>query len=119
MIYSAAATVAFAEGVNVYPEILIPQVFSEREIDNIRIIIMQTAKEVFDSAGYSIPYYIGTMIDNPRACMRADFIIKKGVDLLCLDVDRLTENIFGCSQRELNRIFVSLLYFIIFYYILL
>ena len=45
------------EGINVYPEILIPQLFTEREIDFIRPVITLTADKVFHDTGkYSFIY---------------------------------------------------------------
>ena len=44
----------FSEGINVYPEILIPQIFTEREIDYIRPVIVLAAEKVFHDTGNDI-----------------------------------------------------------------
>jgi hypothetical protein len=47
--YLGAAIVAFAEGVTVHPEIILPSVFTEREIQYIKPIIESTAFSLFNT----------------------------------------------------------------------
>lgn len=102
-----AAIVAFAEGITVYPEILLPSLFTEREIDLIKPVIESAAHDVFSEAGFVMGYRVGTMIDTPRACMRADIISKRGMDMLCFDLGNLTTHTFGTSHQNMQRFLVS------------
>lgn len=102
-----AAIVAFAEGITVYPEILLPSIFTEREIDLIKPVIEAAAQDVFAEAGFVMGYRIGTMIDTPRACMRADIIGKRGMDMLCFDLGSLTKHTYGTSHQNMQRFLVS------------
>jgi pyruvate,orthophosphate dikinase len=106
--YLGAAIVAFAEGVTVHPEIILPSVFTEREIQYIKPIIESTASSVFSEAGFNLSYRVGCIIDSPRACMRADFISKTGMDFLFFDFHYLTQLSFGCSKTEMDQFIVSI-----------
>ncbi len=51
MYLSGAAVVAFNEGISIHPEIVIPSLFTEREVDYIKPVIDATASAVFTEAG--------------------------------------------------------------------
>ena len=91
-----------------YPELVIPAMFTEREVDAIKPSIENAAKAVFSECGFSISYRIGCLLDNPRACLRADAIAKRNVEFLCFDLNSLTEHTYGVSKSDMSRYIVSI-----------
>ncbi|GAH78508.1 unnamed protein product, partial [marine sediment metagenome] len=57
------------EGRKVYPEIMIPLVFHEKELRILRRQTIEVIKEVEREKGVDFKYKIGTMIELPRACL--------------------------------------------------
>lgn len=90
-------------------DIMIPSIFSEREIDRVKPIIENVAAAIFKEAGFSTSYSIGCMLDTPRACMRADMVAKRGVDIMCFDLNALTQHTFGCSKTDMDRVAVRII----------
>jgi pyruvate,orthophosphate dikinase len=95
----AAALVA-KEGVAVFPEIMIPLVMVQAELQRLRAL---TAKAM-DAAlgGAAIPYTIGTMIELPRACVVADRIAEHA-DFFSFGTNDLTQTTFGLSRDDAGR----------------
>ncbi len=48
---SEAAVIASTEGISIHPEIVIPSLFTEREVDFIKPVIDAAASAVFTEAG--------------------------------------------------------------------
>ncbi|MCB1032451.1 MAG: hypothetical protein KDD47_01290, partial [Acidobacteria bacterium] len=67
-IFEAAVEVA-ADGVKVMPEVMIPLVAFESELEHQRRVVVETAEAVFAETGRRVDYLVGTMIELPRACL--------------------------------------------------
>src|SRR5207253_7591720 len=76
-IFEAAAQVS-KKGVKVIPEVMIPLVGDVKELANQKAIVARVAEEVLAKAGVkNFKYYIGTMIEIPRAALTADSVAKE------------------------------------------
>jgi pyruvate,orthophosphate dikinase len=96
----AAATVARA-GVKVQPEIMIPIVGMESEIEAMRALVVKAwAAARAELGGAEVPYTIGTMIELPRACVQADRIAKHA-DFFSFGTNDLTQTTFGFSRDDI------------------
>jgi pyruvate,orthophosphate dikinase len=100
-IFEAAVNVA-REGVTVCPEIMVPLVATAEELKRQRSIIDQVAEEVFDHAGLSVSYLVGTMIELPRAALTADDIAQ-GAQFFSFGTNDLTQTTFGLSRDDAGR----------------
>ncbi|MDP7169360.1 MAG: pyruvate, phosphate dikinase, partial [Nitrospinota bacterium] len=58
-------------GVSAFPEIMVPLTAGEAEWEFNRNLVAETAKKVMAEQGVEIRYLVGTMIEIPRACLRA------------------------------------------------
>jgi pyruvate, orthophosphate dikinase len=58
-------------GKPVAPEIMVPLIATKKEFDILKAIIDRIGREVMEGAGVSVPYLVGTMIELPRAALRA------------------------------------------------
>lgn len=100
-ILEAAIEVAQA-GIKVIPEIMVPLVSTDRELEHQRLIIEETSNQVFRETGVSIRFTIGTMIELPRAAMTADEIAKYA-DFFSFGTNDLTQTTFGISRDDSGK----------------
>jgi len=103
-----AACALKAEGVNVIPEIMIPLVGMEGELEQVRSLVVQTAEQVMGESGVSLEYTVGTTIELPRACIVADAIAEHA-DFLSFGTNDLTQTTFGLSRDDASRFLPSYL----------
>jgi pyruvate,orthophosphate dikinase len=97
-IIEAALEVA-AEGVEVLPEIMVPLVGHEDELDNQRAIVDATAREVFAEQDRKVEYLVGTMIELPRACLTAGDIAARA-EFFSFGTNDLTQTTLGLSRDD-------------------
>ncbi len=86
-------------GIKVIPEIEIPLVGHELELENLRAIVEETAEKVLEEEGIKVDYFIGTMIELPRACLTAEDIAKHA-DFFSFGTNDLTQTTFGFSRDD-------------------
>ena len=91
-----------AEGYNPKPEIMVPLVGTEKELEAQQEVIREAAKELFNEKGDSIEYKLGTMIEIPRAALTADKIAKHA-DYFSFGTNDLTQMTFGYSRDDVAR----------------
>jgi pyruvate,orthophosphate dikinase len=101
-----AAANCFQENIRVEPEIILPQLFTESEIDVLQVIVTRVTDSVFAEVGFVFPVKLGCVIGSPRACLRIAAIQEKHLDSVCVDLCRLTELTFGTSKAEFKRFVV-------------
>jgi pyruvate,orthophosphate dikinase len=101
-IFEGAIVAAKKTGVPVVPEIMIPLVAYRREFDLVRDVIAATAAAVAQEAGAKIDYEIGTMIELPRAALRADEIAagQEGAAFFSFGTNDLTQTCLGLSRDD-------------------
>jgi pyruvate,orthophosphate dikinase len=97
-----AALACSAEGIDVFPEIMIPLVGDVNELHLQRDVVVSTANELFAKAGREIPYSVGTMIELPRACLTADEIASEA-EFFSFGTNDLTQTAFGMSRDDSGR----------------
>jgi len=97
-----AACIVKKEGVNVFPEIMIPLVGKVAELEHQRALVVDEAKQVFQEQGIEVPYMVGTMIEIPRAALTAGAIA--GVaEFFSFGTNDLTQTTFGYSRDDAGR----------------
>ncbi len=94
-----AAVAVAADGVAVQPEIMIPFVSVETELDRLRAIVTEVVDGVLAAAGVELPYLVGTMIELPRACLVADRIAAHA-DFFSFGTNDLTQTTYGFSRDD-------------------
>ncbi|MDR2534680.1 MAG: pyruvate, phosphate dikinase [Treponema sp.] len=83
----------------VVPEIMIPIVCDEKELSLLRPRTEKILKKVFQEAGVDIPVKIGTMIEVPRAALRADKVAQYA-DFFSFGTNDLTQMTFAFSRDD-------------------
>ncbi len=90
------------EGVDVQPEIMIPLVISKTELDRMKVIVDDVAKSVFDTENVIVPFLFGTMIELPRAALRAHELATTA-EFFSFGTNDLTQATMGLSRDDAGR----------------
>ncbi len=98
-IFEAAVEAARETGAPVVPEIMVPLVGLKSELDYVKACIDAVAKEVIGESGVEIEYLVGTMIELPRAALRAH-VIAESADFFSFGTNDLTQTTFGISRDD-------------------
>lgn len=101
-IFEAAVAAAKETGAPVVPEIMVPLVGLRSELDYVRACIDRVAACVAEETGIKIDYLTGTMIELPRAALRAH-IIAEAAEFFSFGTNDLTQTTFGISRDDAAR----------------
>jgi len=93
-----------ANGIKAMPEIMHPLVGTQKELNFLRELTLQTIEEVKKEKGWQkrIEIPIGTMIEVPRAAVTADQIAHHA-DFFSFGTNDLTQLTFGYSRDDVNN----------------
>jgi pyruvate,orthophosphate dikinase len=80
-------------------EIMHPLVAKKEEMDFLRELTDRTAKAVIAEQGVDAPYLVGTMIELPRAALRADELAQSA-EFFSFGTNDLTQTTFGISRDD-------------------
>jgi len=101
-IFEAVVQVA-KKGVKVIPEVMIPLVGFEKELELQKEIVDRVAKEVLAAAGMkNLKYLVGTMIEVPRGAVTADEIARQA-DFFSFGTNDLTQTTLGMSRDDYTK----------------
>jgi len=86
----------------VLPEIMIPLVSTAAEIRILRNLVQKIASKIQKKNSIKIKYSVGTMIELPRAALRAKDIAKYA-DFFSFGTNDLTQTTFGISRDDAGK----------------
>ncbi len=98
-IFEAAIEAGRKTGKLVEPEIMVPLVSLVKELDFVKARIDAVAEEVMRESGARVKYIVGTMIELPRACIRAG-VIAETSEFFSFGTNDLTQTTFGISRDD-------------------
>ena len=98
-IIQAAVEITKKTGENVIPEIMIPLAMSKAELEILKQVIDDEAKQVTEESGVDIEYLVGTMIELPRAALKADELAEIA-EFFSFGTNDLTQTTFGISRDD-------------------
>ena len=101
-IFEAALDVADKSGAAPIPEVMIPLVATKRELDLMKAVVDAAAQAVFAERGKTIDYLVGTMIELPRAALKAGEIAETG-EFFSFGTNDLTQTTLGVSRDDAAR----------------
>jgi len=87
---------------SVHPEIMIPLVSTETEIKIMKDLVIRVANQVQKDNKIKIDYLVGTMIELPRAAIKAKDIAKHA-DFFSFGTNDLTQTTFGISRDDSGK----------------
>ena len=85
-----------------FPEIMIPLVSTEAEIKIMKELVIRTASQVQQENKLKIEFLVGTMIELPRAAIKAKEIAKHA-EFFSFGTNDLTQTTFGISRDDSGK----------------
>ncbi len=104
-IFEAAIAVK-KEGLEVFPEIMIPLVGHVNELKIARMQLEAVARDVMQKEKFTVDYKFGTMIEIPRACVTANEIAEHA-EFFSFGTNDLTQMTFGYSRDDAEGKFLQ------------
>ncbi|WGI20861.1 putative PEP-binding protein [Amylibacter sp. IMCC11727] len=101
-IFEAAAHVQEAHGTPIKPEIMIPLVSANKEVEIVKSRVDAVASEVQIATGQRLEYSVGVMVETPRAALKAGHIAQFS-EFLSFGTNDLTQMTYGLSRDDAGR----------------
>jgi pyruvate,orthophosphate dikinase len=101
-IFEAVVDVTRRLGLKVKPEVMIPLVAFEKELEILEPLVRRIANEVLSEHGVEVAYQVGTMIEVPRAALLADDIAKHA-EFFSFGTNDLTQMTLGFSRDDAGK----------------
>ncbi|WP_333794238.1 pyruvate, phosphate dikinase [Hyphomicrobium sp.] len=101
-IFEAAIEAGKRIGARIEPEVMLPLVAYRREFDILARVIRSVAETVEKETGERLTYKLGTMVELPRACLKAGELTEgeSGADFLSFGTNDLTQTTLGLSRDD-------------------
>src|SRR5688572_3273239 len=100
-----AAAECQKEGIDVHPEIMVPQVCTAEELRKVRVYVNEVAQEIEKAYNVKVAFKFGTMIEVVRACMEADELAKEA-EFFSFGTNDLTQATFSFSREDAENKFL-------------
>ena len=101
-IFEALAELKNKKIKSAFPEIMIPLVSTEAEIKIMKDLVINIASEVQKQNKIKIEFMVGTMIELPRAAIKAKEIAKHA-EFFSFGTNDLTQTTFGISRDDSGK----------------
>jgi pyruvate, orthophosphate dikinase len=98
-IFEGAVEAGRKTGTPITAEIMLPVIFGRPEFDLVKPIIVSMAETVARETGVKVPYHVGTMIELPRAALRAGEIAESA-EFFSFGTNDLTQTTLGVSRDD-------------------
>ena len=98
-IFEGAVQAGRKTGAPVTAEIMVPVIFGRPELDSVKTVIVAMAEAVAKETGVTVPYHVGTMIELPRAALRAGEIAESA-EFFSFGTNDLTQTTLGISRDD-------------------
>ncbi|MEO5344372.1 MAG: pyruvate, phosphate dikinase, partial [Gammaproteobacteria bacterium SHHR-1] len=102
-----AAAECAREGVEVFPEIMVPQVCTVQELNRVKHIVDSIRQAVEAHYGVSLNFKFGSMLEVVRACMRADSLAEEA-EFFSFGTNDLTQATFSFSREDAENKFLPM-----------
>jgi len=102
-----AAMECAKQGVDVRPEIMVPQVITLQEIQHVKRTTDRLVKDLEAESGKTLNYKFGTMIETVRACTRA-WHLAEVAEFFSFGTNDLTQATFSFSREDAENKFLPM-----------
>lgn len=102
-----AAAECVKEGIDIHPEIMIPQVTTAEELKRVKNTVDAIKEQVENNYGTQLKFEFGTMIEVVRACMRATQLAQVA-EFFSFGTNDLTQATFSFSREDAENKFLPL-----------
>jgi pyruvate,orthophosphate dikinase len=94
-------------GIEVQPQIKVPQVCTKQELIRVKSFVDAIHEEIKQRYGHPVNFKFGTMIEVVRACMRAESLAEMA-DFFSFGTNDLTQATFSFSREDAENKFLPL-----------
>jgi pyruvate,orthophosphate dikinase len=102
-----AAAECTKAGIEVHPQIKVPQVCTAQELRMVKAFVDSIHAEVAEAYGRPVDFKFGTMIEVVRACMRAESLAEEA-EFFSFGTNDLTQAAFSFSREDAENKFLPL-----------
>lgn len=102
-----AAALCSKAGIEVLPEIMVPQVITVKELQKVKSYVTQIQAEVEAQYNIELQFKFGTMIETVRACARAGELAEVA-EFFSFGTNDLTQATFSFSREDAENKFLPL-----------
>ena len=102
-IMEAAIEVSKEKNIDIVPEIMIPLVGIDTELAQVKKTVLQVAEACKEAHQVEMDYFVGTMIEVPRAALTAGEIAKEA-EFFSFGTNDMTQMVFGLSRDDTGNI---------------
>jgi len=100
-----AAAECIKEGIDVHPEIMVPQVCDAEELRRVKTIVERVREDVEAAAGVTLRFKFGSMVEVVRACLRAAELAEVA-EFFSFGTNDLTQATFSFSREDAENKFL-------------
>jgi len=101
-IFEALSELKKSKQKSAFPEIMIPLISTEAEIKIMKDLVVRVARQVEKENKIKVDYLVGTMIELPRAALKAKDIAKHA-EFFSFGTNDLTQTTFGISRDDSGK----------------
>ncbi|HRH82419.1 MAG TPA: pyruvate, phosphate dikinase [Thiobacillaceae bacterium] len=94
-------------GVEVHPEIMVPQVCTAEELKKVKSWVEDIRADVETTAGVKLNFKFGSMLEVVRACMRAEHLAEQA-EFFSFGTNDLTQATFSFSREDAENKFLPM-----------
>ncbi|PLY14279.1 MAG: pyruvate, phosphate dikinase [Sedimenticola sp.] len=102
-----AAAECTQEGIEVYPEIMVPQVCTVQELKRVKQMVDSVRWAVEEKYGLTLNFKFGSMLEVVRACMRAESLADEA-EFFSFGTNDLTQATFSFSREDAENKFLPM-----------
>ncbi|MDH4056088.1 MAG: pyruvate, phosphate dikinase, partial [Gammaproteobacteria bacterium] len=95
------------KGIEVHPEIMVPQVITTQELAHVRRTVDELSAKLEKDFGAKLNFKFGTMIETVRACTRATHLAAN-VEFFSFGTNDLTQAVFSFSREDAENKFLPM-----------
>jgi pyruvate,orthophosphate dikinase len=101
-----AAALCAKEGIEIYPEIMVPQVATVEELKRIHGYVLRLHKVVELTHGINVKFKFGSMLEVVRGCLRAGRMAEDA-EFFSFGTNDLTQATFSFSREDAENKFLA------------
>ncbi|MFA4850318.1 MAG: pyruvate, phosphate dikinase [Methanoregula sp.] len=94
-------------GIEVHPEIMVPQVCTAEELKRVKVWVDEIRKDVESTYKVKLDFKFGSMLEVVRACMRADNLAEQA-EFFSFGTNDLTQATFSFSREDAENKFLPM-----------
>lgn len=101
-IIMAAVEIKKEKKIDIKPEIMVPLIGDQKELEIIKKLIVNTANAILEKSDVKVDYMIGTMIEVPRAALTADAVAEHA-EFFSFGTNDLTQLTYAFSRDDAGK----------------